>query len=154
MQEHRGILELRSEGDVESNYNSGPLVSRDTARWPSFGSVMQGETDSGATILTLPVSDVATDRRRCFAVQAQGMTVKRLNPGFGWNGGTPTNPIDLDDFPATGSTTTVASVLIADLWVMTDRLYSGVLTIGSVPSGRWYFIEGETYDEFRVWDPA
>ena len=153
MREASGFLELGSEGDTESAYAAGQCYSPDLARWTCEGDVAQGETDTGASVITLPL-DPSTDRRRCFALLASGTTVKRINTDFGFAGGSPTEEIDLDDYPWGGSTTTVAAIKCADLWVMTDRFFDRELTLASPALGRWYFIEGETLAEHRVWDPA
>lgn len=145
---------LFSDGDSESGYASGPLEFPAASSWQSVGGVQEGGIDSGSgTTLRIPVGE--DDHRRLFAIEVSGMTIKRnLDPDFGWAGGTPPSPIDLEalnDMPV--SADIAYAVKVSNLWVMTDRLLTNKMVVASPASGRWYYVEGELLADFQAWDP-
>lgn len=147
------LLRQYAEGDPEALATSGPIEWQKTVTWNGNG-VQEGELDSGSgTTLRIPIID--SDNRQCLAIQAAGMSVKRgLDPDFGWAGGDPVSTIDLDDYVVPASTTTVASIKIVNLWVLTDRVAYGTMTVANPTTGRWYYVEGEPESTFRTWDPT
>ena len=101
-----------------------------------------------------PVIEVrASTRRHCLAIYADGLTwysVADTPGGFGWAGGSPSTPIDLEDLP-NGAYVQRQPRTTFPLTVTTTRLEAGALQIASGGEAAWVFSEGEEEESKGVW---
>jgi len=126
--------------------------------WESRTGKTVGVFADGMQYLYLPWTDESKRHLLAIAAPYHGgrLTFTLSDQGdFAWDGGTPSEPIDVSDFPWVASARSALTVEVHGIFVTTTRIYGHKVPIATTPttdSGTWIFIEGEAEADFRVWD--